>query len=132
MKRKLYTTVMALAVAILLMLSIIPHHHHGGVWCAVVEVCEADRTCNDQHTHHAGDASQCVEELSFVDSKALNLRTDADYPTLLLLPVIIPDAVRTPEPDLRFAARCRRGVRLIFYHAPGLKAPLALRAPPVA
>lgn len=43
----------ALAVVMLLMLTLFPHHHHeGGAVCWVAEVCHQDGRVNDAHTAH--------------------------------------------------------------------------------
>lgn len=43
----------ALAVTLLLLLSLFPHHHHdGGAVCVVKEVCALDGQSNDCHTGH--------------------------------------------------------------------------------
>lgn len=47
----------ALAVTLLLALTLFPHHHHeGGAVCWLVEVCHHDGRANDAHTaHHHND-----------------------------------------------------------------------------
>ena len=122
---------MAAAIIVLLLLAIIPHHHHGGMWCPVVEVCERDHACNDGHTHHAGDDTQCVEELSFLESKILIIKkaTTADQPLLPMLHAVLTDALSVPDVHVSLSHRSRSELRL-FYHSLGAVAPVGLRAPP--
>ena len=50
----------ALAIALIMLITLLPHHHHeGGAICYVAEVCHEDGRVNDSHTQHHGDTSHC-------------------------------------------------------------------------
>lgn len=50
----------ALAIALIMLLTLLPHHHHvGGAVCYVAEVCHQDGRVNDSHTHHHDKTTHC-------------------------------------------------------------------------
>lgn len=69
MKRGFSIYVNIMAIAVLMLLPMLPHHHHNMAACIAVETCETDNVPNDKHTNHGGDATSCIEQVSFVKAK---------------------------------------------------------------
>lgn len=42
----------AVAIAMVLLLALVPHHHHMGAVCWLTEVCADDGRVDDEHTQH--------------------------------------------------------------------------------
>ncbi|MDO4949618.1 MAG: hypothetical protein Q4E55_05565 [Bacteroidales bacterium] len=77
MRRKLYATMVAIAVCVLLGLSVVPHHHHHGMICMAVHSMAHDeeghdsdaKRCGDAASHHDDDGSTCVERCTYLFSR---------------------------------------------------------------
>lgn len=56
---------MALAVVVLLAISVLPHHHHGNEICMVMDECE------EESSHHA-DTGECVGRSVFIAERGVD------------------------------------------------------------
>jgi hypothetical protein len=59
--RKIAAIPIILALAMITLVTVVPHHHHQTMVCFVREICCLDGCCDDEHTQH-NDANQPEDE----------------------------------------------------------------------
>lgn len=77
MKAAKHTFFTWLAVALTMLVTMMPHHHHGEELCTAIEACAADGDINDRHTGHSSghdcDETDCtIQTLGTPDAATRN------------------------------------------------------------
>ena len=137
-KRNFSISFVAFAVAILMMLTLLPHHHHGDIACVEIERCEADDAVNDIHTdHHDEESGRHTDEsecfLSTRNYVVINHHFSFDHK------FVMPSLMAFLSADLFLVSSVKVLVTddasdeyHIYYKSALLKSTHSFRAPPVA
>ncbi len=78
MLRKIAAIPIILALAMMTLVTVLPHHHHQTMTCFVKETWCLDGRCHDQHTQHheadqEEDESHCVAHEQYMPSERLHI-----------------------------------------------------------
>lgn len=128
MRNKCYIAFMALAVAVMLTVTFLPHHHHNGMLCTEVEYCEDDGRYNDEHTGHSADHTHCIDDSDFIVAKR-SISMD-DYGMQLLPLFIIAEHLILYLDQYQDNSHSKYFYRQSFYKSADVCPTNVLRGPP--